>query len=786
MGAEMFAPDPCGKKPQETGSDRMALIVDTRQDVVDPNDGVTSLREALGSADVGATITFDAGVFSAEGAGTSVIRLTQGPLPLPQDVTINGDANGDGTPDVILSGDANGDDATVTTTFAGEVFKVTDAEHNTNTSDNSRLFNATDGDIEIVNLVLTGGAALGNTVLPFQSDGGAIRANIDVDSLRISDSLLAGNRASGDGGAIDIEEQGIPNILVVEGSKFYLNRTGSEQGAFVGGSGGAIDATRTDVVVVGSLFENNGGDGDGGAINLGTAVFVSEGSSFISNFGYDGGALNLGSAAFFISNTTIAGNISDDKGGGIRQSGPGTISSSTITGNLADFGGGLFEANNGSEVTSVVNSIIAGNGAVSTGSELFVSPRFNRIEFEDSIISTGIFSLDEPGVTFASSLGDVFETVTIVDNDGVPNSGDEFEAGDVRDNGGGVPTAAILAGGSAQNAGDSGAPIGPLNEVSFGVDINGDGEVTASVATANDFPFDARGDGFDRVADGAMDLGAFEVQVNQPPVAHADSIQTTVGKAVTIDVLANDSDPDGDTLTLLDIEIPDNGEAESLDDGRIVFTPNADFTGTETFTYTVTDGNGGTDNATVSVSVRAESSSSDVRIDGTVFGTGAAPLADTIVRFVVDGAEQAESVTDAVGGFTLQVEENTAGALELERSVTADDIAEIGVGDALDALRLAVGLEPSWGPADGADFVAADFDGNGAVNVSDALDILRTAVGLDTGGSQPRWVFGDIEADGADADNVPSLTNQIDIAALTADTQINIQGILVGNMENYV
>jgi len=186
------------------------------------------------------------------------------------------------------------------------------------------------------------------------------------------------------------------------------------------------------------------------------------------------------------------------------------------------------------------------------------------------------------------------------------------------------------------------------------------------------------------------------------------------------------------------------------------------------------------------VSINAASAPVDDQIDGTVFGTGAAPLADTIVRFVVDGAEQAESVTDAVGGFTLQVEENTAGALELERSVTADDIAEIGVGDALDALRLAVGLAPSWGPADGADFVAADFDGNGTVNVSDALDILRTAVGLDTGDSQPRWVFGDPLTGSADADTVPSLDNQIDMAALTADARVDAQAILVGNMEDYV
>ena len=64
------------------------------------------------------------------------------------------------------------------------------------------------------------------------------------------------------------------------------------------------------------------------------------------------------------------------------------------------------------------------------------------------------------------------------------------------------------------------------------------------------------------------------------------------------------------------------------------------------------------------------------------------------------------------------------------------DTAESGQITALDALnilRMSVGLDPTFGEADAFDFVAADVDGNGAVTAHDALDVLRHTVGLDAG-----------------------------------------------------
>ena len=89
---------------------------------------------------------------------------------------------------------------------------------------------------------------------------------------------------------------------------------------------------------------------------------------------------------------------------------------------------------------------------------------------------------------------------------------------------------------------------------------------------------------------------------NAAPVAVNDSISTTVGTAVTIDVLANDTDGDFDTLSISSISAPANGSAQQSN-AQIVYTPNDRFVGDDSFTYTISDGFGGQSTATVTVTV---------------------------------------------------------------------------------------------------------------------------------------------------------------------------------------
>jgi CshA-type fibril repeat protein len=93
--------------------------------------------------------------------------------------------------------------------------------------------------------------------------------------------------------------------------------------------------------------------------------------------------------------------------------------------------------------------------------------------------------------------------------------------------------------------------------------------------------------------------------VNDPPVANDDAASTDEDTPVVIDVLANDTDADGDTLTVDSVTQPANGTATINPDNTVTYTPDPDFNGTDSFDYTISDGNGGTDTATVTVTVGA-------------------------------------------------------------------------------------------------------------------------------------------------------------------------------------
>jgi hypothetical protein len=80
-------------------------------------------------------------------------------------------------------------------------------------------------------------------------------------------------------------------------------------------------------------------------------------------------------------------------------------------------------------------------------------------------------------------------------------------------------------------------------------------------------------------------------------------------------VLNNDSDADGDILTVTAVTQPSHGTS-TLVNGVVRYSPAATFSGTDSFSYTVSDGQGGTDTATVTVTVEMPSSTSGGKISG--------------------------------------------------------------------------------------------------------------------------------------------------------------------------
>ena len=162
------------------------------------------------------------------------------------------------------------------------------------------------------------------------------------------------------------------------------------------------------------------------------------------------------------------------------------------------------------------------------------------------------------------------------------------------------------------------------------------------------------------------------------------------------------------------------------------------------------------------------------------------PLAGAVVTFSPDGGAALQVATLASGAFTLHPDMGMSGRLNASRDWQTGDPA-ITALDALDVLRIAVGLNPSFGPAQAQNFIAADVNGDGAVTALDALEVLRAAVGLQSVNA-PRWVFFDANTD-FDAMSL-SRTNThvetgIDIAALNSSTAgMDMVGILLGNMDS--
>ena len=89
---------------------------------------------------------------------------------------------------------------------------------------------------------------------------------------------------------------------------------------------------------------------------------------------------------------------------------------------------------------------------------------------------------------------------------------------------------------------------------------------------------------------------------NMVPQSMDDYVTVSENTATVIDVMANDTDPDGDTLQIVSTSVSANGDVE-ISGNAVVYTPNANYTGADSFTYMITDGVGGNSTSTVYLDV---------------------------------------------------------------------------------------------------------------------------------------------------------------------------------------
>ncbi|EOD5837926.1 tandem-95 repeat protein, partial [Vibrio parahaemolyticus] len=118
--------------------------------------------------------------------------------------------------------------------------------------------------------------------------------------------------------------------------------------------------------------------------------------------------------------------------------------------------------------------------------------------------------------------------------------------------------------------------------------------------------------------------------VNDAPVAKDDIATTQEDTAVTIDVLSNDTDVDGDKLSIQSATVPEAQGKVEIVDGKLVFTPAENFNGHAEITYTVTDGQL-TDEAKVTVTVNPVDDAPTIKVDAVESITEDAVSTDTVV-----------------------------------------------------------------------------------------------------------------------------------------------------------
>ena len=351
-----------------------------------------------------------------------------------------------------------------------------------NGNNQSRVLHIASGQtVTISGLTITNGHAT-------DSGGGLYN---DHAALTLNNCVVSDNSATGNlGGGIHNDGKDVGHATLQINNCLITNNSG-------GIYNDALQAGTATLVITYSTLSNNG---PGEAINNdgwsctfcgnGTTSVEITDSSITSNPGgaiySDTGRQNCGGSCpvtISITNSTISGN-----GGGVRNS---TLSDTVVSNStISDNGSGIYN-DNGAIAASVYNTTMSNNGVEIQN---FNAPVLVAV-------SHTIFNVSPGGHSILNDFGTVTSygyNVSSDDGGGYLNgTGDQINAdpmlGPLQDNGGPTFTHALLPGSPAINAGNPNFTPPPF--------------------------FDQRGPGFDRVVNGRIDIGSFEVQEGPTPTA---------------------------------------------------------------------------------------------------------------------------------------------------------------------------------------------------------------------------------------------------------------------------
>jgi len=158
-------------------------------------------------------------------------------------------------------------------------------------------------------------------------------------------------------------------------------------------------------------------------------------------------------------------------------------------------------------------------------------------------------------------------------------------------------------------------------------------------------------------------------------------------------------------------------------------------------------------------------------------------LPDAEITFTPDGGQAISALADDQGRFDLDAPPGTvSGHVDILKTYSTAS-AQITALDALQVLRLSVGLDPTWGPAAPENLIAADITRDGTINALDALAILKIAVGQPTD-TPAEWVFLDKNADLSDITRqVVEYDTGASVSMIDGVFSVDMTSILLGNLE---
>jgi CSLREA domain-containing protein len=474
--------------PASTGP---TITVNSTADNTTP-DNVLTLREAIDLVDgtLGRALTAGEqaqvnGTLGANDiiqfnlpAGPQTVTLTAGALDITQPVTIAGPGAGN------LTIDGNKSD---------RVFIV-----GNDYSQNLGLKVAIGG----LTIAHGGGHAYGGGLLNF-------------GTLTLSSTTFSSNTAGSSGGG----------ALYNDGAITASNCTFTANSVTSGGPGGAIqNATPAALTVTGSTFSGNSATGgaSGAAIaNSGSLTVASctlTGNSADSNAG---GIYNSSGGTLTVSGSTIANNTAGSDGAGIDNDGTATISATTLSGNSAGSEGGGID--NKGTLLGLTNSTLYGNTAVSDGGGLKTSgaATLTNCTITANRVTAGSSGIFGGGIADVGAAAKMFNTIVAGNFQGPASSTTPNDIGGTID----ASSAFNLIGTGGSGGLTNGVNNNQVGVANFGLGtLANNGGPTLTVALLAGSPaidhgsnaYVAAGEtderGLARIANGTVDIGAFEVQ----------------------------------------------------------------------------------------------------------------------------------------------------------------------------------------------------------------------------------------------------------------------------------